>query len=99
MSKQLLESKPLADITFEHVCDESTQLTSKDKVELVAEFNDWLPIKMKYVKKIRVFRAKIRLPQNQQFHFRYRINLHHWYNEHFADSYSQNPFITTNSVF
>ena len=96
--KRFLKSKSVADITFEHPCDDHTQLNSADKVELMAEFNDWLPIKMKYVKKLGVFRAKIRLPQNKQFHFRYRINQQNWHNEHFADSYSQNPFGSDNSI-
>ena len=53
---------------------------------------------MKYIKKDNVFRTKVRLPDNQQFHFRYLINSNEWHNDHNADLYLPNTFGTDNSV-
>lgn len=98
LSKRFYKTKSSAEITFEHACDHTTMLTKADTVELIGEFNNWLPIKMKYSKKYKLFRAKVRLPKDKTFHFRYRINNQDWHNEHQADAYTANPFGSDNSI-
>ena len=92
LKKRIFKTKNEVEITFEHVSE------SHNKVELVADFNSWQPVKMVYSKKFKVFRASIRLPKNGQFQFRYLVNKVQWQNEHMADSYFNNDFGSDNSV-
>lgn len=69
-----------------------------NKVDLMSEFNNWQPIPMKYIKKDNIFRTKVRLPVNQQFHYRYLINNQEWHNDHDADLYLPNEYGSDNSV-
>lgn len=98
LKKRFFKTKAEADVTFEFACDTTTSLISSDTVELFADFNNWQPTMMKYIKKDKVFRTKCRLAQNQQFHFRYLINKKDWQNDHNADLYLPNEFGTDNSV-
>lgn len=92
LTKRFFKTKAEAEVTFE--------LSASDakKVALVAEFNDWQPVPMKFVKKEKVYRTKVRLPLEQQFHFRYLINEEVWENDHQADAYLPNSFGSENSV-
>ena len=98
LKKHFFKTKAEADITFEFACDTNNALMSDDTVELFADFNDWQALPMKYIKKDKVFRTKIRLPENKQFHFSYLINSNEWHNDHKADLYLPNSFGTDNSV-
>lgn len=92
LSKKFFKTKNEAEVTFEY------SGSDVESVSLVAEFNDWQPAPMKFVKKDKVFRAKVRLPKGQDFHFRYLINGEEWENDHKADAYVANQFGTDNSV-
>lgn len=90
--KKFFKTKDEAEVTFEF---------SRDDVESVAlcgDFNDWQPLSMKYNKKEKTFRTKVRLPKGEDFHFRYLINENEWENDYEADSYLPNAFGTENSV-
>ena len=98
LKKRFFKTKNEADITFEFVHSVTEPLIHIDKVELVAEFNNWQPINMKYVKKDNIYRAKVRLPVGQQFHYRYLVNNQEWHNDHDADLYQPNEYGSDNSV-
>ncbi len=98
LKKRFFKTKAEADVTFEFACDATTTLISSDTVELFADFNNWQAIPMKFIKKDNVFRTKVRLPENRQFHFRYLINNNKWHNDHNADLYLPNTYGTENSV-
>ena len=68
LTKKFYKTKDEAEVTFEFGCDDVSS------VALVAEFNDWQPMEMSYSKKLKVFPAKVRLPKDNDFHFRYLIN-------------------------
>jgi 1,4-alpha-glucan branching enzyme len=92
LTKRFFKTKDEAEVTFEH------PVPSAEKVELVAEFNDWQPVTMKFSKKDNLFRCKLRLPVDKQFHFRYLVDGKDWHNDHQADSYVANEFGTENSL-
>lgn len=98
LKKRFFKTKAEADVTFEFAGDTNNVLLSSDTVELFCDFNDWQALPMKYIKKEKVFRAKVRLPENKRFHFRYLINSNEWHNDHKADLYLPNTFGTDNSV-
>ena len=90
--KKYFKTKSEAEITFEFSRDNA------ESVALVADFNDWQPIAMKFNKKAKVFRTKIRLPKDDDFHFRYLINDNEWENDEQADRYEPNCFGSDDSV-
>jgi 1,4-alpha-glucan branching enzyme len=90
--KKYFKTKAEADVTFEFKRD------NVENVALVAEFNEWQPIEMKFNKKTKAFRAKVRLPKDSSFHFRYLLNNAEWENDEQADNYVPNSFGTDNSV-
>ncbi|MCF2856029.1 isoamylase early set domain-containing protein [Pseudoalteromonas sp. SMS1] len=92
LTKRFFKTKNEAEITFEFSHPEA------NKVELVAEFNDWQPISMKFSKKDKRFRVKHRLPTEQKYHFRYLIDGKEWDNDHNADGYAANGFGSENSI-
>ncbi|KZN48058.1 isoamylase early set domain-containing protein [Pseudoalteromonas luteoviolacea] len=92
LTKRFFKTKDEAEITFEFSHPEAS------KVELVAEFNDWQPITMKFIKKDKRFRLKHRLPTEKKFHFRYLIDGKQWDNDHKADGYAANGFGSENSI-
>jgi len=92
LSKRFFKTKEETEVTFEFAHPEA------DKVALVAEFNDWQPVPMTFVKKDKVFRAKTRLPKDRVFHFRYLINDEKWENDYQADAYQPNCFGSEDSV-
>lgn len=92
LTKKFFKTKDEAEITFEFYKD------GLDSVSLVAEFNNWQPLDMKFVKKDKVFRTRVRLPKNSEFHFRYLVNQNEWENDFAADAYIPNTFGSDNSV-
>lgn len=92
LKKKFFKTKDEAEVTFEFSA-------GKDKtVALVADFNKWQPITMRFVKKDKVFRTKVRLPKGEAFCFRYLVDNQQWENDHKADQYIPNPFGSDNSV-
>ncbi len=92
LKKRFFKTKNEADVTFEF----SSQ--GNRSVALVADFNEWQPIEMRFIKKDKVFRTKVRLPKNEVFHFRYLLDNKEWENDHQADQYTPNPYGSDNSV-
>ena len=92
LSKRFFKTKDEAEVTFEF------QHPQADHVQLVAEFTDWQPVAMKFNKKEQCFKLKQRLPNDQQFHFRYLVNGTIWDNDQHADGYIANSFGTENSI-
>jgi len=89
-------------LTIKDECEVSFELTAAEaqQVDLVCESNGWQPIEMKKTGKGKktTFRAKVRLPQERQFEFRYLVDRHQWINDDSADAYAPNNFGTENGV-
>ncbi len=92
IKKKFFKTKNEAEVTFEYPGEDLSS------VSLVADFTQWQPVNMRYVKKDKVFRAKVRLPKNETFLFRYLLDGSHWENDHKADEYLPNPYGSDNSV-
>lgn len=92
LTKKYFKTKDEADVTFEFTrSDVST-------VALFADFNNWQAIEMKFNKKTRSFKTKLRLPKGGIYHFRYLLNNCEWENDYDADQYLPNEFGSENSV-
>ncbi len=92
LTKKFFKTKDEAEVTFEFA---RTDVTS---AVLVSDFNDWQAIEMKFNKKTKSFKTKVRLPVGADFHFRYLLNDTEWENDYRADQYVPNAFGTENSV-
>lgn len=92
LKKKFFKTKDQAEVTFEFARPDI------DSVRLVADFNDWQPVDMSYSKKDKVFRAKVRLPKDDVFYFRYLLDDSEWENDYQADAYIPNPFGSDDSV-
>ncbi|XPF95968.1 isoamylase early set domain-containing protein [Colwellia sp. RE-S-Sl-9] len=92
LTKKFFKTKDEAEITFEFSRD------GVESVALVAEFTDWQPLEMKFSKKEKAFRTKVRLPKDGQFQFKYLLNGAEWENDYQADQYIPNSFGSEDSV-
>lgn len=92
LKKKFFKTKSEAEVTFEFSRDDIKS------VALAGEFNEWKPRKMNYVKKDKVFRAKLRLPNDTAFRFKYLLDNETWENDYQADEYVPNSFGTEDSV-
>lgn len=92
LKKKFFKTKNEAEVTFEF----SRQ--DVKSVSLVADFNQWQPVNMSYIKKDKVFRAKVRLPKGSEFSFKYLLDHQEWENDYNADAYTANPYGGNNSV-
>ena len=92
LTKKFFKTKDEIEVTFEF---NRSDVTS---AELVADFNDWQAIEMKFNKKTQSFKTKVRLPKDGAFHFRYLLNKTEWENDYKADQYLPNEFGSENSV-
>lgn len=92
LSKKIFKTKNEIEVTFDFCREDVTS------VSLLADFNDWEPISMKFNKKEKTFRTKVRLPKEGVFHFRYLLNNLEWENDYEADQYIPNVYGTDNSV-
>ena len=92
LTKKFFKTKDEAEITFEFKRADVTSAV------LVADFNNWQAIEMKFNKKTKIFKTKVRLPKDGTFHFRYLLNNTEWENDYKADQYLPNTFGTENSV-
>ncbi|OED43581.1 1,4-alpha-glucan branching protein [Endozoicomonas sp. (ex Bugula neritina AB1)] len=92
LKKKFFKTKSEAEVTFE--------FARKDikSVALAGEFNEWSPLKMNYIKKDKVFRAKVRLPKNATYRFKYLLDNEIWENDYKADAYVPNTFGSEDSV-
>ena len=80
-------------------CEVSFKVEPEDaeRVELFIESNGWEPIPMKKLKS-GPFKARVRLPLDQNVEFRYRVNEQRWINDEAADAYVPNEHGSENSV-
>jgi 1,4-alpha-glucan branching enzyme len=92
LKKKFFNTKDEAEVTFEYSANDI------NTVSLVADFNQWQPVDMKYNKKDKVFRTKVRLPRDSTFCFKYLLDNQEWDNDHDADAYIANPFGGDNSI-
>ena len=68
LKKKTIKKTAQTEVTFEF-----TQPGIKS-VSLVADFNQWQPVTMKYNKKENAFGTKVKLPDDKAFHFRYLLD-------------------------
>jgi 1,4-alpha-glucan branching enzyme len=91
LKKKFFKTKDECEVTFE------LDAENADSVALVGEFNSWQPVEMKPVKN-GPFKAKVRLPKDSQFQFRYLVDEQRWQNDEAADAYWTNEYGSNNSV-
>jgi 1,4-alpha-glucan branching enzyme len=92
LTKRVFKTKDETEVTF------AFSQEGAKTVDLVADFNSWQPVPMKFNNKKKIFTTKARLPNNASFHFRYLLNGMEWENDHAADAYIANSFGSDNSV-
>lgn len=91
LKKKFFKTKDECEVTFE------LDAENAESVALVGEFSSWQPVEMKQAKN-GPFKAKVRLPKDGQFQFRYLVNEHNWQNDEAADAYWTNEYGSNNSV-
>lgn len=91
LKKKFFKTKDECEVTFE------LDAENAESVALVGEFNSWQPMKMKQAKN-GPFKAKVRLPKDGQFQFRYLVDEQNWRNDEAADAYWTNEYGGNNSV-
>lgn len=91
LNKKFFKSKEECEVTFEVSPEQA------NKVALVSDFNGWQPVEMKKSKE-GGFRAKVRMPKNGQYQFRYLVDNEVWVNDEAADAYWPNEHGSQNSV-
>lgn len=89
LKKKYIKTKDEYEVTFELP-------TEAAEVTLVCEANNWEPVAMKKGKG--KFTAKLRLPANGSYQYRYLVDNSEWVNDEAADKYVPNEHGTTNSV-
>ena len=92
LTKKFFKTKDETEVTFEF------NRSDVKSAVLIGDFNDWQAIEMKFNKKTKSFKTKIRLPKGGVFHFRYLLNDSEWENDYEADQYLPNDFGSENSV-
>jgi len=89
LKKKYVKSKDEYEVTFELPSDAS-------EAALVCEANGWQPLAMKKSKG--AFAAKLRLPANGSYQYRFLLNNDEWVNDNAADRYVTNEHGSENSV-
>lgn len=91
LKKKYFKTKEECEVTFELLAE------AKDVV-MVSDSNGWEPVIMKQRKKDKAFYTKVRLPNENQYEFRYLIDGSVWENDEAADGYVPNEFGSQNSI-
>jgi 1,4-alpha-glucan branching enzyme len=91
LKKTYLEKQGVCMVTF------NVKFEGASKVELVGEWNNWIPEVMKR-KKDGSFWITKRLKKGREYRFRYLIDGHLWENDSQADRYVPNPYGSMDSV-
>lgn len=91
LKKRFFRTRDECEVAFELVPPAAEQ------VALVCDANGWEPIEMKRNRQ-GTFRAKLRLPKQRRFQFRYLIDEATWVNDEAADAYWPNGFGGENGV-
>ncbi len=89
LKKKYVKSKDEYEVTFELPSDAGEAV-------LVCEANGWHPVAMKKSKG--TFAAKLRLPANGSYQYRFLLNNNEWVNDDAADRYVVNEHGSENSV-
>ncbi len=92
LKKKYFKTKDEYEVTFEFETDDAQD------VALVIDAHDWQPVDMEKRKKDGVYVARVRLPKDGQYQFRYLVNGQSWYNDPAADTYVANEYGSENSV-
>lgn len=93
LEKKFFKTKDECEVTFAFAAEGAKE------VALVGEFNNWEPVAMKRANKEgSPFRAKVRLPKDGQYQFRYLVDGEVWGNDDAADAYLPNEHGGENSV-
>ncbi len=92
LKKKFFKTNDDCEVTFEYETESAAQ------VALVSETNGWQPMEMKKRQKDGVFYARLRLPKDGQFQYRYLVDGHNWVNDSAADAYVPNEFGGQNGV-
>jgi 1,4-alpha-glucan branching enzyme len=92
LKKKYFKTKDDCEVTFE------VDNITAESVDLVTEANGWQPVKMSKRRKDGVYYAKVRMPKESQFQFRYRVDGQSWINDNAADAYVANEFGGENGV-
>ena len=92
LKKRFFKTKTECEVTFEIASAEAAS------VDLVCESNGWEPIEMKKSRK-GSFRARVRLPKEREFEFRYLVDGRAWINDDQADGYRPNGLGDENGIF
>lgn len=91
VKKKFFKTKDECEVSFE------LDSTGAERVDLLCEANGWKPIPMKKAKS-GPFRARMRLPKERRFQFRYLVDRRSWVNDETADAYQPNEFGGQNGV-
>ena len=93
ITKKFFKTVDECEVTFDYNNESASEVT------LIGDFNNWEPVPMKKAKKAgSPYRAKVRLPKDGEFQFRYLVDSSYWANDDAADAYWPNEFGDTNSV-
>ena len=92
IEKRFFKTKDEVEVTFVFAREDVK------KAELLLDYEGWQAISMKKRRKDNAFVTKVRLPKNEQFQFRYRLNGSEWENDYAADAYWPNEYGADNSV-
>ena len=92
LKKKYFKTKDECEVTFE------LDAADAESVALVSEANGWQPVKMSKRRKDGIYYAKVRLPKESRFQFRYLVDGDTWINDSAADAYVANEFGGENSV-
>jgi 1,4-alpha-glucan branching enzyme len=91
LKKRFFKTIDECEVTFEVDPNDASE------VSLLIESNGWLPIPMNRVKS-GAFKARLRLPLDERFQFRYLIDGETWTNDEEADDHVVNEYGGQNSV-
>ncbi len=91
LKKKYFKTKEECEVTFE------LSVEAKDVV-LVSDLNGWEPLNMNKRRRDKAFYTKVRLPNENQYEFRYLIDGSDWENDEAADGYLPNEFGGENSI-
>lgn len=92
LKKKYFKTKDEYEVTFEFETDDAQD------VALLIDANDWQPVDMEKRKKDGVYVARVRLPKDGRYQFRYLVNGQNWYNDPAADTYVANEYGSENGV-
>ncbi|MBK8988026.1 MAG: isoamylase early set domain-containing protein [Chloroflexi bacterium] len=91
LKKKFFKTNDECEVTFEFSAPEATE------VALFSDAHNWEPVAMKKTKE-GAFRAKVRLPKDGKYQFRYFVDGTTWANDEAADAYWTNEHGSDNSV-